>query len=414
MKAERLTFPEAWSTIPAFSAETKVSSRFTSTRMERILAIVMAVGAAVLGVQAFLEALGGIRSASSMQVALLVVVLASLAAAILTCALGRGVRAANGLFAVVYLFALVLWPFLAGADRVPGGAQPWIFFLVNIAAFAAVLAFSMPLQIVMVVVLPFGYGFARLRQGGFSQGSWIEIAFDVSFTLILGVVLLAMAWVFRQVAAGVDEARATAVAGSGEAAAEAAAEEEKVAVAALMHDSVLAALLAAERAASPRERELAVAMAREALTRLAHTEESIALEGSDAPIAWEQVVIELRRMLSELGADAVVEVCGESPEVPERVARAAVLAARQACMNAMEHARGRGLHILVEGRARWREEGFAITVSDTGPGFSMDEVPADRLGLRASVIARMAAVAGSASIESDAQGTVVRLTWQRG
>src|SRR5690606_1430138 len=99
---------------------------------------------------------------------------------------------------------------------------------------------------------------------------------DVSFTLILGVVLLALAWLFRSVASGVDQARSEAVASYAAAAAELAAEEERVAVAALMHDSVLAALITAERADSERERELAVVMAREALTRLANTEENIA------------------------------------------------------------------------------------------------------------------------------------------
>ena len=407
METERLTFPEAWSTIPAVSAVAKASSRFTSTRMERVLSIAMAVGAAALGTQAIVEALGGLGSATTSQLLLLMVVIGSLAAAVVTCVLGRGVRAANGSFAIVYLFALAFWPFAAGADGQPA-AQPWIFFLVNVATMAAVLAFPMPAQILIVLLLPFLYGFVRLAQGGFSQGSWIATAFDVSFTLILGVVLLALAWVIRSVAAGVDEARAHAVDSYAEAAADAAAEEERVAVAALMHDSVLAALLAAERAGSPRERELAVAMAREALTRLAHSEESIAQEGSDAPIEWEQIVVELRRMLSEYGADAVVEVCGEGPEVPERVARAVVLAARQACMNAIEHARGRGLHVFAEGDAA----GFTITISDTGPGFSPEEVPADRLGLRASVFARMAAVAGDARIVSDESGTAVTLSWR--
>ncbi len=119
-------------------------------------------------------------------------------------------------------------------------------------------------------------------------------AFDVSFTLILGVVMISLGWMFRSVAAGVDEARGQAVSSYSTAAAAAAAEEERVAMSALMHDSVLAALIAAERAEGDRAKELAVAMAREALTRLANTEAAVAQEGSDEPIGTAQIVVELR------------------------------------------------------------------------------------------------------------------------
>ena len=53
-----------------------------------------------------------------------------------------------------------------------------------------------------------------------------------------------------------------------------------------------------------------------------------------------------------------------------------------------------------------------ITVRDTGAGFDLDRVPHDRLGIRASIFARVAAVGGTSSIESDADGTTVRLRWR--
>ncbi len=70
----------------------------------------------------------------------------------------------------------------------------------------------------------------------------------MSFALILGGMLTTLGVVFRSVAANVDETRARAVESYADAAAADAAEQERVAVAALMHDSVLAALIAAERA----------------------------------------------------------------------------------------------------------------------------------------------------------------------
>lgn len=319
-------------------------------------------------------------------------------------------RTFSGIFAVVYVLALAAWPTIVDPSDKGAGEQPWIFFLVNVGVVAAMLAFPLPLQFAWAAGMPFVYGYVRLVQGEFSREFWVTTAFDVSFTLILGVVIISLGWMFRSVAAGVDEARGQAVASYSTAAAAAAAEEERATMSALMHDSVLAALIAAERAEGERAEELAVAMAREALTRLANTEAAVAQEGSDEPVGTAQIVVELRRALSELGADAIVEERGGIGLIPGRAARALVLAARQAIGNAVSHANGRGLHIIVEGHG---DEGIGVTVSDTGGGFDVASIGADRLGIRASIFARMAGVAGTADIVSDAHGTTVTLGWER-
>jgi len=329
---------------------------------------------------------------------------------IVACLVGRGVKRAAGTFTVAYALALLLWPLVVDRTVREPADQPWIFFLVNIGVVAAMLAFTTRVQLIWALTLPILYGYVRLVQGDFEETWWISTGFDVSFTIILGAVIIALGWMFRQVAAGVDEARSKAVESYASAAAASAAEEERVAMSALMHDSVLAALIAAERADSERERALAVVMAREALTRLANTEASLAQEGTDAPVAREQVVAELRRTLSEQGVDAVVEERGhEAAIVPGKVARAMVLAARQAIGNALAHAGGHGLHIVVDSRA---DEHIAVTVLDAGPGFDPDAIGEDRLGIRASIVARMAAVAGTSTIRSDADGTTVTLSWE--
>ena len=410
MPAEPLSIRDAWSKIPSPGSTETAFERFTGTRMERILAIVVAIGSTALAAQALIAAVHGLSHADAAHIVMLVVVFAPLAAMLVACLVGRGVRAFSGLFAVAYVLALAAWPTVVDQADKSAGDQPWIFFLVNVGVVAAMLAFPLRLQFVWAVGVPFVYGYVRLVQGGFSREFWVTTAFDVSFTLILGVVIISLGWMFRSVAAGVDEARGQAVASYSTAAATAAAEEERVAMSALMHDSVLAALIAAERADNERAKELAVAMAREALTRLAHTEAAVAQEGSDEPVGAAQIVVELRRALSELGADAIVEERGGVGLIPGRAARALVLAARQAIGNAVTHANERGLHIIVEGHG---DEGIGVTISDTGPGFDVGAIGADRLGIRASIFARMAGVAGTADIRSDEHGTTVTLVWER-
>ncbi|SJN34721.1 putative two-component system sensor kinase [Microbacterium esteraromaticum] len=410
MAADTRSISEAWTSIPSPGDIGVGLERFTGQRMERILAIVAALGSAVLGAQAMLGALTRMDHMDGRHLALMILVFGPLLWMIVACVSDRWVTRACGTFAVSYVLALLLWPVIVVRNTDEAGDQPWIFFLVNIAVIAAMLAFKPRLQFAWALGLPFVYGYVRLVQGDFSQSFWITTAFDVSFTLILGMVIVSLGWMFRQVAAGVDDARSRAVETYATAAAASAAEEERVAMSALMHDSVLAALIAAERAASDRERTLAVAMAREALTRLANTEASIAQEGNDEPVSRAQIVAELRRTLSEHGADAVVEERGVPSAVPGRVARAMVLAARQAVNNALEHAGGRGLHIIAEST---RADGLTLTVLDAGPGFDPDAIGEDRLGIRASIVARMAAVAGRSHIATDPAGTTIELSWEQ-
>lgn len=399
----------AWDKIPSPGEVGQGLESFAGRRIERIIEIAVAVGALALGVQALIVAIAMLQRPDFPHFAMMGLSFVPWAAMILACMIGRGVRWACGAFTVGYIIDLVLWPFVAVRENAVAAEQPWVFFLVNVAGVAAMVAFPMAVQLVWAIAGPFLYGFVRLVQGEFQPAFWVTTAFDVSFALILGLVLVTLGWMFRSVAAGVDDARGRAVASYAEAAATGAREKERVAVAALMHDSVLAALISAERARTDRARALAVAMAREALTRLANAEADEPLEGSDEPVSVDRIADDLRRALHELDARARFDLFGYG-SVPDRVARAVALAARQAIGNAVEHAAGRGLAVVVEGHGT---TGITVRVSDTGTGFDPDEVGADRLGIRASVLARMAAVGGTATIESDRRGTAVTLGWSR-
>jgi signal transduction histidine kinase len=180
-----------------------------------------------------------------------------------------------------------------------------------------------------------------------------------------------------------------------------------------MHDSVLGALLAAERASTPRERTLAVSMAREALTRLANAEKD-ALEGSDAPVDAAGLADDIEASARDFGVNLTVRrrLDDATPRVPGRVARALVLAAMQAVANAVQHAEARGLAVEVSGYAD--PGSVVVRVRDAGAGFDLDAIPADRLGIRGSIMARVTAVGGRSDIESGPSGTTVTLEWESG
>ncbi|MCT9818786.1 ATP-binding protein [Microbacterium sp. W1N] len=393
----------------ALSGISAGAANFTRARMERILEVVVGAGSALLGLQAFLNAVNSRQEDPTWHVVLLVVTFVPLVAMVAALLIGRAVRVACRVFAVVLPVVLIAWPF-ATAGREPGVDAPWVWYLLNVASAATVFAFAVPLQMVWAVAVPALFVIARLVQLGFDPNQLVLVLLNGMFAMILAGVIIALGMILRSVAAQIDRSRRETVASYAAAAAADAAEKERIEVAALMHDSVLAALIAGERAETPREETLAVAMAREALTRLANADRD-AGEGSDEPVGVADVVARLQSALDDFHVALTVELVGEDTglRIPGRVAGALVLAATQAIANSVQHAGAAGMEVQVRAQART----LGIRVSDRGPGFDPASVPDDRLGIRGSIHARVAAVAGRAVIRSGAAGTVVTLDWVR-
>ena len=99
MPAEPLSVRDAWSKIPSPGSAENGFERFTGKRMERILAIVVALGSAVLGAQALIAAVQTMSRADAPHISMLVAVFVPLTAMLVACLVGRGVRLAAGVFA---------------------------------------------------------------------------------------------------------------------------------------------------------------------------------------------------------------------------------------------------------------------------------------------------------------------------
>jgi signal transduction histidine kinase/phage shock protein PspC (stress-responsive transcriptional regulator) len=181
-------------------------------------------------------------------------------------------------------------------------------------------------------------------------------------------------------------------------------EQERAEVAAHVHDSVLHTLTLIQRhVESPRE-----------VARLARAQERELRGWLYRPAA--DAAQSLRSSLEEAAAEVEdahgvtidVVVVGDCA-VDERLA-AVVQAAREALVNAAKYAGTSPISAYAE----VEPERITVFVRDRGPGFDVEAVPADRLGLRQSVVGRMDRHGGTALIRSGAGGTEVQLEMPRG
>ena len=173
---------------------------------------------------------------------------------------------------------------------------------------------------------------------------------------------------------------------------------ERAEIAAHLHDSVLQTLALIQRRAGSETDVVRLARAQERelrgwLYRDPGKEAGQLSEGINAAAA---------EVEDSLGHAVEVVTVGDC-DMSERH-EALVQAAREAMLNAARHGGG-AVSVYLE-----VTDGAAeVFVKDRGPGFDPDAVPADRLGVRESIVGRMNRHGGTAIINSSQAGTEVRL-----
>jgi signal transduction histidine kinase/phage shock protein PspC (stress-responsive transcriptional regulator) len=239
-------------------------------------------------------------------------------------------------------------------------------------------------------VLLVGAGILGPLVGGGSAPGWTWVLFVA--VLLAGVAVLAGPWALRLWRELIAE-RTKRV-----------REEERAEMAAHLHDSVLQtlALIQTRAGASSEVARLARAQERELRDWLYSGERR---DDSD-------LVTDLRDTAAALELDYPVrfDVVAVG-ETPERSSGEVAAAAREAMLNAARHAGGE-VSVYIEGTVG----AVDVFVRDRGPGFDLDEVPADRIGVRESIVGRMRRAGGTASVrrgaggqKGPAQGTEVRI-----
>ncbi len=222
-----------------------------------------------------------------------------------------------------------------------------------------------------------------------TRGQGLTMLWDVviaALAVVVGVALILAPWGIRFWRRfQVEQARAIR-------------ETERADIAAHLHDSVLQTLALIQRTDDPaRVTQLARAQERELRNWLygKDTTHQATLAAAVAQVAAE---VEDRH-----GVPIDVVVTGDSPSGES--SEALVSALREALLNAVRHGAPPVSAYVEAGPTQ--VEAF---VRDRGPGFDLDDVPEDRLGVRESILGRMTRRGGTARVRRMDPGTEVSLS----
>lgn len=324
----------------------------------------------------------------------------------------RWVRVVNAYVSFAYLAALIGWPLVVLEPLAVATERPWLWLLCTVATSTAAIAFSTWQATAYLIVAPVVYGLVRITPGG-GGATWQSASFDIAYAVILGGAVLILITLLRQAAASVDSAQGTALDRYAHAVRQHATEVERVHVDSIVHDSVLTTLLSAARSFTPEAKDLATRMS---LNAMGHLKDAAAASpDDDATVALTQLA---RRI-----ADATTTLSGPfelrtrrvgSGSIPLQCSEAVYSATMQAMINSLQHAgTGDDVHrwLVVEGA---EGGGIRIGIGDDGAGFAFDTVPSERLGLRVSIIERVANAGGSVEVDAGIdRGAVIWITWPR-
>ena len=326
--------------------------------------------------------------------------------AFVTSLLQRGVRFANGAGSLVYVAAVVSWPVFIVATP-SADAVPWLYYLLTVATSMAAIAFSRALAVCYLLVVPALMAGGRILAS--SSTSAVEVSLDSVRAIILGGAVLLIVTMLRQASSAVDAAQTAALASYSRAVRQHATEVERAQVDSIVHDGVLTTLLSAARARGPEAKALAATMAANTIGFLLQAATVGPDDGSTLPIG----AVSARIVEAARGSGGVFEIRANSigaRAIPAAAADAVVAASVQAIVNSVQHAPA--------ATARWvsvrglRPLGVEVRIGDDGPGFDPAGIPRERLGLRLSILERVANAGGVATVASQAgTGTVVTIRW---
>lgn len=323
----------------------------------------------------------------------------------------RVLVALSVLTSVGYVGACALWLIAwngvaSGADRVT-----WLMSFGGLPSLAIVLVRPLWVGVIHLVICICASTIVTNlgRHGALGASTITEVIWGVAYSSIF----LFAAAMIRRTGQTLDQTRATALRVTSATAAATARDVERARFDALVHDHVIATLLAAE--SGDADGRLA-GQARFALSEL----DSLAAVGPHRPVTRDEAAARLRVSVSSVSEDVGVHLTriggadtdrGPS-DYPAEVIAAVGEAIAEAVRNASRHAGPDAECVVV---IELGPDSLQAAVIDDGRGFDIGAVPPERLGIEVSIRLRMDSIPGGGSrIRSEAgAGTTVQLWWRR-
>ena len=378
-------------------------------QVEKVMSRSVAVFGLVFGAQTIPWLLGQAKYAEPLWLWIVVPLLFGTLVVVLVLSVAQvWVRQGQGVFAVLYLGALITWPFATLPDAQVENGIHWLNYLISVAAAMAAIAFPTVITTIYLFLCPIIYVLGRISPVG-GSASWELAVLEGVYALILGSAIVIIVTMLRQAASSVDNAQATALDRYSHAVRQHATEVERVQVDAIVHDSVLTTFISAARAFTPQAQQLAATMAGNAIGYL--RDAAAASPDDGTMVRFTSLAERITDAAAELSTPFELRIRSVGTRsLPVSASEAIYSAAVQAMVNSLQHAGEEGVTrwVSVRGVA---PGGIEVVVGDTGAGFDTS-ARSERLGVRVSILERISNAGGRAVVQSaPGEGTVITIRW---
>ncbi|KAF0970250.1 MULTISPECIES: sensor histidine kinase [Gordonia] len=316
-----------------------------------------------------------------------------------------------------YLLAIALWfPAWTGSTLTdPEDVAQWMIAFCGMPSMVLMLVHA-PLGVISLVVSCVAAHVSQ--QWGRFGGLTSDLPFEIMWSVVFTAVFLAVVLVATRTGRHLDETREETYRTAANVAAASAREVEKARFDAIVHDRVIASLLAVEPG-TPDHR--LAAQARSALDELVR----VPSPGDAEIVSRAETLRRIRSAATDLSERFEVQVLGastasdnsrdvESDRVgyPVDVVEAVVEAMSEALRNVLRHAGpDADCAVIVQLTA----DALSMAVVDNGTGFDPDSVGPGRVGIAVSIHGRMSRLRGGHTVlrSRPGRGTTVQIGWER-
>jgi signal transduction histidine kinase len=322
--------------------------------------------------------------------------------------LGRGNNVMLMIHGLLGLLSVLLLPIMTlDTFALSGFDTPWVWWYVGVAALSMAARFGLRASFLSYLLILLVAWTAIIMLEPIGGASFAGALQGSVYVALLSIGFAGLVTLIRNWADTVDEAHAGYLLGALETARVDAIEREDQRVSALLHDKVLHTFLFAAAANTPAERLASVSLAAEAVDSIEAIQTGAEPEGTTTPAS---LFLSIKKAALKLSPRIRVTMnsSGLDP-IPMEAAWAITEAALQAIENSERHSNCTVLELKLNSP---ESAVISVQIVDNGRGFRPDRVPRARLGIRGSIVNRMALVGGTAKITSILSvGTVVTLRW---